>query len=113
MFGFFKKNKVNLTEKELKWNKMWELWSEGCTDSPYSELMTYQSEVNNGGHEQYFDNISNIKDLQNEILSLKTILPPQLTATLEQAYTAYLTMEENNDERAEEIIKLCDDMFYK
>lgn len=50
MFGFFKKNKVKLTEKELKWNKMWELWAKECADSPYSELMTYQSEVNNGGH---------------------------------------------------------------
>lgn len=70
MFGFFKKNKVKLTEKELKWNKMWELWAKECADSPYSELMTYQSEVNNGGHAQYFDNVSSIKDLKNEILSL-------------------------------------------
>ncbi len=113
MFSFFKKNRVKLTEKELKWNKMWELWAEERTDSPYSELMTYQSEVNNGGHEQYFDNVSNTKDLKKEMLSLKTILPPQLSATLEQAYTAYLTLEKNDDEQAEETIKQCDDMFYK
>lgn len=113
MFGFFKRKKVKLTEKELKWNKMWELWAEGCTDSPYSELMTYQNEVNNGGHEQYFDNVSNTKDLKNEIVSLKTILPPQLYATLEQAYAAYLKLEVNDNEQAEEIIKQCDDMFYK
>lgn len=113
MFLFFKKNKVKLTEKELKWNKMWQLWAEECTDSPYSELMTYQSEVNNGGHEQYFDNVSNTKDLKKEILSLKTILPPQPSAILEQAYRAYLTLEENDDEQAEKIIEQCDDMFYK
>lgn len=114
MFGFFRKHKVKLTEKELKWNKMWEMWAKECTESPYSELMTYQSEVNNGGHAQYFDNVSSIKDLKNEMLSLKTILPPQLSAALEQAYTAYLTLEENNDdEQAEEIINLCDDTFYK
>ena len=52
MFGLFKKKKVKLTEKELKWNKLWELWAEGHIDSPYSELMTYQSEINNGGHAQ-------------------------------------------------------------
>ena len=88
MFGLFKKKKVKLTEKELKWNKLWELWAEGHIDSPYSELMTYQSEINNGGHAQYFDNVSNTSDLQNEMLSLKTILPLQLSAALEQAYTA-------------------------
>ena len=113
MFGLFKKKKVKLTEKELKWNKLWELWAEGHIDSPYSELMTYQSEINNGGHAQYFDNVSNTSDLQNEMLSLKTILPLQLSAALEQAYTAYLELEENDDAQSEELLGQCDDMFYE
>ena len=113
MFGLFKKKKVKLTEKELKWNKLWELWAEGHIDSPYSELMTYQSEINNGGHAQYFDNVSNTSDLQNEMLSLKTILPLQLSAALEQAYTAYLKLEENDDAQSEELLGQCDDMFYE
>ena len=113
MFGLFKKKKVKLTEKELKWNKLWELWAEGHIDSPYSELMTYQSEINNGGHAQYFDNVSNTSDLQNEMLSLKTILPLQLSAALEQAYTAYMKLEENDDAQSEELLVQCDDMFYE
>ncbi|MCD8308649.1 MAG: DMP19 family protein [Clostridia bacterium] len=113
MFGLFRKKKVKLTEKELKWNKMWELWTEERTDSPYSELMTYQSEVNNGGHAQYFDNVSGIKDLQSEMLTLKTILPPKLASALEQAYAAYLTLEEHDDAQAEEILSKCDSVFYE
>lgn len=57
LFNIFKKT------KQQKWNKMWELWSEGKIASPYAELMTYQSEVNNGGHNQYFTNVENTSDL--------------------------------------------------
>ncbi len=113
LFDFFKKKRVELTEEQLKWNKMWELWAEGHTDSPYAELMTYQSEINNGGHSQYFDNVSNTNDLQKEMLSLETILPSQLRETLEKAYEAYLALEENDDEKAEEILEQCDDLFYE
>ena len=113
LFDFFKKKSAELTEEQLKWNKMWELWAEKHADSPYAELMTYQSEINNGGHSQYFINVSNTKDLQKEMLSLQTILPPQLRGTLEKAYEAYLALEENNDEKAKEILEQCDDMFYK
>ncbi len=67
LFDFLKKKRVKLTEKQLKWNKMWELWTEGQVDSPYAELMTYQSEVNNGGHLQYFDNVSSTSDLQRDV----------------------------------------------
>ena len=54
LFDIFKKKKVELTEEQLKWNKMWELWTEAKVEVPYAQLMTYQSEVNNGGHDQYF-----------------------------------------------------------
>lgn len=47
------------------------------------------------------------------MLSLKTILPSQLKGTLEKAYEAYLTSEEKDDEKAEEILEQCDHMFYK
>lgn len=92
---------------------MWELWAEEQAESPYAELMTYQSEINNGGHLQYFDNVSNTDDLQKEMSSLKTILPPQLKETLIKAYEAYLASEENDDEKAEEILEQCDHMFYE
>ena len=113
LFDFFKKKKTELTEEQLKWNKMWELWSEAHADSPYAELMTYQSEINNGGHSQYFTNVENTSDLHKEMLSLETILPSKLSETLEKAYKAYLTLGEKDDEKAEEILEQCDDLFYE
>ena len=58
LFDFFKKKKTEtgLTDEQLRWNKIWDLWAEGKAKSPYSELMTYDGEVNNGGHDQYFFN---------------------------------------------------------
>lgn len=110
----FKKKKAELTEEQLKWNKMWELWTEEKVDSPYAELMTYQSEINNGGHSQYFTNVENTGDLKKDILALETILSVKLKANLNKAYKAYLVLEEKeDDEKAEEILEQCDDVFYE
>lgn len=114
LLDVFKKKKVELTEEQLKWNKMWELWTEERVKSPYAELMTYQSEINNGGHSQYFCNVENVSDLQNEMSELQIILTPILRENLKKAYRAYLILEENEeDEKAEEILELCDDIFYE
>ena len=113
LFDIFKKKKVELTEAQLKWNKMWELWTEEKVKSPYSELMTYQSEINNGGHSQYFCNVENVSDLQKEMSALEEILPPFLIENLKKAYKAHLILEEKeDDEKAEEILEQCDDVFY-
>ena len=93
---------------------MWELWEKGRADSPYAELMTYQSEVNNGGHDQYFFNVGNTGDLQKEMSVLETILPPTLQKNLKKAYDAHLILEDNeDDEQAEEVLEQCDDVFYE
>ena len=114
LFDIFKKKKVELTEEQLKWNKMWELWTEEKVDSPYAELMTYQSEINNGGHDQYFTNVENTGDLQKELSTLETILSAKLKANLKKAYKAYLVLEEKeDDEKAEETLEQCDDVFYE
>ncbi len=114
LLDVFKKKKVELTEEQLKWNKMWELWTEERVKSPYAELMTYQSEINNGGHSQYFCNVENVSDLQKEMSELQIILTPILSENLKKAYKAYLILEENEeDEKAEEILEQCDDIFYE
>lgn len=113
LFAFSKKKKGELTEAQLKWNKMWQLWAEGHADSPYAELMTYQSEINNGGHEQYFINEESTSDIEKEMSSLETILPSKLREALEEAYRAYMSMDEEEDEEAEEILEQCDDLFYE
>ena len=114
LFDAFKKKKVELTEEQQKWNKMWELWAEGEVFSPYAELMTYQSEINNGGHDQYFVNVENTGDLQKELSVLVNILPPRLISNLQKAYEAYLVLEETEgDEQAEATLEQCDDVFYE
>lgn len=112
-WDLFRKKKVQLTEEQLKWNKMWELWVDGAVHSPYGELMTYQSEVNNGGHAQYFDNVQNVGDLEKEMSALQQILSEKLRSNLLEAYRAHLVLEEKEDEQAEAILEQCDDVFYE
>ncbi len=112
MFGFFKKKKNELTEEQNKWNIMWDLWTEEKIESPYQELMTYQSEINNGGHSQYFTNIENCGDIEKEMSTLNQLLSPELRSNLQKAYQAYLILEEK-DEEAEETLEQCDDIYYE
>ena len=111
LLGFLKKKKVMLTEEQCKWNKMWDLWSEEKVDSPYGQLMTYQSEINNGGHDQYFTNVENTSDLQKEISVLETILPVKHRSNFQTAHKAYMALEE--DERAAETLEQCDNVFWE
>ena len=113
-FELLKKKKVNLTDEQRKWNKMWDLWVKGKVKSPVAEMMTYQSEVNNGGHDQYFTNVENTGDLQKEMTVLEAILSPALAKNLKNAYEAYLALEENEeDEQAQATLERCDDVFYE
>lgn len=109
LFAKLFKKEVQLSEEELKWNKMWELWAEAKADSPFAELMTYQSEINNGGHDQYFTNVENTGDLIKEMSALEQILSAKLKGNLNKAYKAYLASEE----KSEEILEQCDNVFYE
>ena len=112
LFDLFRK-KQKLTEEQKKWNKMWDLWAAQKAESPSAELMTYQSEVNNGGHDQYFWNLENSGILTQEMAVLKTILSEKLKCNLETAYKAFrILQEKEEDEKAEEILSRCDDIFY-
>lgn len=116
LFDFFKKKKTEtgLTDEQLRWNKIWDLWAEGKAKSPYSELMTYDGEVNNGGHDQYFFNTGNSGDLENELSALKQLLPEEFIDNLNKAYQAYLVLEEDEEnEEAEEVLEECDSFFYE
>lgn len=114
LIDLFRKKKVELTEEQRKWNKMWDLWLEEQADSPFSELMTYQSEMNNGGHGQYFSNVANTGDLHKEMMALETVLSSKLKVNLKKAYEAYLILEANEGgEQAEEVLDQCDDVFYE
>lgn len=114
IFRFGKKNKRELTEEEKKHNKMWELWVNGEAASPFAELMTYQSEVNNGGHLQYFDSIGSADGIEKETAAIATVLSEKLKNNLENAYNAYLALCENEDDKnAETVMERCDSVFYE
>ncbi len=114
LFDLFKKKNTELPKEEQQWNAMWDLWAQGNADSPYAELMTYQSEVENGGHDQYFVNVDNTGDLQKEMAVLETVLPSDFKQNLKTAYDAYLILESNEeDENAQSTLEQCDGWFYE
>ena len=114
LFDIFKKKKPLLTEEQLKWNKMWELWTYEKVESPYAELMNYYSEINNGGHSQFFTNVENTGDLEKEMSALEQVLSAKLNDNLKKAYKVYLVLaEKETDEKAGEILAQCDNIFYE
>ena len=119
LFDIFrrKKNKNTkevISEADNKWNRMWDLWAEGEIESPYNELMTYQSEVNNGGHHQFFLNTENNGDIRKEIEALCSILPNVDKDNIHIAFKAYIELEQDkNIDTNEKIIEKCDNVFYR
>ena len=114
-------HKYELSDVETKWNKMWDLWMAQKAESPYAELMTYHSEVMNGGHVQYFINLRNTKDLKKEISTMKKILPPHIYDNLNNAYKAHIRLEKELNIKKEvtkeefikeEILDNFDNYFY-
>lgn len=112
LFDLFRKKETTLDGGQQKWNRLWELWEDGRAASPFAEIMTYQSEVNNGGHDQYFTNLSSRGDLEKELAVLEKALPEPHRQNLQRAWDAYRTLEVQEDGRAEETLEQCDDFFY-
>lgn len=114
LFGFFRKNKTTMTDEQIQREQLWELWVRGRVPSPYAALMTFQSEVNNGGHSQYFFNTENAADLKKSMAALDRILPEPLRGNLRKAYDAYLLLEQlDTDDAAEQVLTQCDAAFFE
>ncbi len=96
-----RKNRSPLTPAQRKWNQLWELWAQGQVPSPFGELMTYQGEVSNGGHGQYFENIG-----AGDLPQLERLLPPALYANALRACHAYQAGDDA-------ILDRCDALFSK
>lgn len=112
LFDMFKKKKSMLTT-EQKLDKMWDLWAEDKLDLPCAKLMKYESEINNGGHSQYFFNVANCGDLAAEVEAVLSMLPEPLRANLKRAYTAFASQENIDDDTNDELFEECDDVFYE
>ena len=102
-----------MNESERKWDLMWDMWAEGEAESPYAELMEYESEVNNGGHFQYFFNVANCGDLCAEVNKILPLLPEPLRENLKKGYDAFSAQEDICDYENEELFEECDDFFYE
>lgn len=111
IFDNFSK-KRELSAEERKWNHIWDLWARGEADSPYAELMEYESEVNNGGHSQYFFNVANCGDLKGAVEKLLAVLPEPLRGNLERGYEAFAGQEDICDDDNDDLFEQCDDVFY-
>ena len=108
-----KKSESEMPQESENWNKMWELWENERAEAPYQELMTYQSEINNGGHSQFFLNVDNTGDVDSIVTVLLSVLSGALSRNLEKAYAAYKKYNEADEDKMDEILEKCDDVFYE
>ena len=112
IFDIFKKKTAALTT-EQKLDKMWELWAKNKLKLPCAKLMKYESEVNNGGHSQYFFNVANCGDLAVEVEAVLSMLPEPLRENLARGYAAFSEQDDVSDDINDELFEECDDVFYE
>ena len=112
IFDIFKKKKAALTTDQ-KLDKLWDLWAVNKLDLPCAKLMKYESEVNNGGHSQYFFNVANCGDLAAEVEAVLSMLPEPLRENLARGYAAFSEQDDISDDVNDELFEECDDVFYK
>ena len=112
IFDIFKKKKAALTTDQ-KLDKMWDLWAVNKLDLPCAKLMKYESEVNNGGHSQYFYNVANCTDLAVEVEAVLSMLPEPLRENLARGYAAFSEQDDISDDVNDELFEECDDVFYE
>ena len=112
LFDIFKKKKAALTTDQ-KLDKMWDLWAINKLDLPCAKLMKYESEVNNGGHSQYFFNVANCGDLAVEVEAVLSMLPEPLRENLARGYAAFSEQNDISDDVNVELFEECDDVFYE
>ena len=83
-------DKNNYSEEELKWNKMIDLWVENELNDPIKHLITYDNEIQNGGHLQFFENCQN--ELKSITSFLKKTLSKELNDNFKHAQNLYKKM---------------------
>ena len=75
--------------------------------------MKYESEVNNGGHSQYFFNVANGGNLAEEVEAVLSMLPEPLRENLARGYAAFSAQDDISDDVNEALFEECDDVFYE
>lgn len=106
------KKKPKLTEADLKWNKMCDMYAEGTLPSPYEEIFDYDSGIQGEGHHCYFDNCGD--DLKRIIEVLMNNLPEVLKENLKNAYDCFNRLESGSESEDDvNAIEECDSVYYK
>ena len=99
------------TELERKWYEMWKLWMNDRLESPYQEILTYENEVRNGSHLQYFKWIQEHEDFEKTIDTVSLSLEGTVLAPIfNKACTAYLELKQD-EEKAKQMLESCDASF--
>jgi hypothetical protein len=112
ILDMFNKKKAALTTDQ-KLDKIWDLWAIDKLNLPCAKLMKYESEVNNGGHSQYFFNIANCGDLATEVEAVLSMLPEPLRKNLARGYAAFSAQDDISDDVNDDLFEECDDVFYE
>ncbi len=109
--GLFKK-KEKKTDEQLKLEYLWEMWRLEKVKEPYNTLMTYDNEMNNGGHTRFFLNIAYWGSVEKAVDNICENLPNVLKENLRTAYSHYLVLIDEENEETEKKIYECDKVFY-
>ena len=95
---------------EDQWNLMWQMWENGEIDSPYNELLTYDSEMQEGGHLQFFLNRAlRRENIFSVMAALRETLPAGHADNLSQAYRQYCLLDIDPDDDGAVMQALGDD----
>lgn len=111
IFNIFRKKKKS-ANADVNLNQLWDRWIDGKVESPCAELMDYESEVNNGGHGQYFFNIANTADLAEHVEKVLSVLPEPLHSNLKTAYKAFAAQNDIADDVNDHLFEECDRVFW-
>lgn len=107
------RQKKNVKEEDTfsdeKWNKMIDLWVDYELNHPIKDVLTYDSEVNNGGHLQFFENCNN--ELDEMLISLKDNLPEDIYINLKKAYDVYTSSDINIENVDDYVGEALEDRF--
>ncbi len=107
--NFWKKLFGKKDGKQDKWSAMWEAWEAGGIPSPYNELLTYDDELQDGGHLQFFLNRALRKENMFSVMAaLKETLPAGHADNVAQAYRQYCMLGIDPDDDAA-IVQALDD----
>ena len=92
---------------------MWERWERGEIASPYNELLTYDSEMRDGGHLQFFLNRALRKENMFAVMSaLRETLPAEHAENVSLAYRQYCMLAIDPEDDASVNAALGSDPLY-